>query len=173
MSLSSGVMGLFGLGLGVAGTVTNSYAAYQQAKADKLAAEWNAQIMRDNADLNDKLAGIELEKGQHEVAIAKRDGALLIESQRAGFAASGVKVDTGSALDVVAEQAGRNQYDQDMIEYNSKMSAWGYNVEAANLRQQAAMTASTGRNPWAAAGSSLLGGTTSLFNQYRQYPLAS
>ncbi|MCC8115805.1 MAG: hypothetical protein LIP18_01390, partial [Planctomycetes bacterium] len=109
MSLSNGVMGLFGLGLGVAGTVTDSYAAYQQAKAEKLAAEWNEKVMRDNADLSDALAGIELEKGKHEVAIAKRDGALLIESQRAGFAASGVKVDTGSALAVGVEQAGRNR----------------------------------------------------------------
>ncbi|MCC8108478.1 MAG: hypothetical protein LIQ30_05410 [Planctomycetes bacterium] len=173
MSLSNGVMGLFGLGLGVAGTVTDSYAAYQQAKAEKLAAEWNAKVMRDNADLSDALAGIELEKGKHEVAIAKRDGALLIESQRAGFAASGVKVDTGSALDVVVEQAGRNRYDQDMIDYNARMSAWGYNVEAANLRQQAAMTEATGRNPGIAAGTSLLGGATSLFNQYRKYPVAS
>lgn len=170
MSLSSG---LLGIGLAAASTAADSYAAYQQAKSEQLAADWNASIMEDNANIKELQAQQALKMGEHEQAIAKRDGALLIEQQRAGFAAAGVKIDTGSALDVVAEQAGRNKYDQDMIDYNSKLSAWGYNVEAANLRQQAAMTRATGKSPGVAAATSLLSGGTSLYNQYRQYSLTA
>lgn len=171
MGLSNGVMGLFGLGIGAAGTAADSYYAAQQAQADNAAAEWNAGMMEDNAKLKELQAGQALEKGRHDVAIAKREGALRIEGQRAAYAGSGVVVDSGSALDVVAEQAGRNRYDQDMLDYNAKLSAWGHNVEAANLRQQATMTRATKRSPAAAAGASLLAGGTNMYDRYSRYQL--
>lgn len=171
MSLSSGVLGLVGLGVGAVGTAASSYAAYQQAKLDNLAADWNASIMEDNAGLKEVQAEQALEKGRHNVAIARREGGLLIESQRAAFAASGVKVDSGSSLDVIASQAGRNRYDQDMLTYNAELEAWGHNAEAGNLRQQAAMTRATKRSPSLAAATNILSGGSSMFNQYQQYQL--
>lgn len=169
MSLDNGLVGLFGIGLSAAGTATQSYASYQQAVADNMAAQWNANLMGQNAALQDIRAEQTLEAGRHNVAVARREGRLAIEDQRAGFAASGVKVDSGSALDVVAEQAGRNRYDQDMLRYNAELAAWGHRVEGDNLRQQAMLTAATKRSPWQAAGATLLSGGTSLFNQYSQY----
>lgn len=164
--------GLIGIGMSAAGTAASSYAAYQQAKAEKAAAEWNAGIMEDNAKLKDLMSEQELQRGEHNAAIAKREGDLLVESQRGYYAAGGIKVDTGSALDVVLEQAGRNQYDQDMIQYNAELAAWGHQVEGANLRAQAKMTRSTGRNAGMAAFTTALSGTTALYNQYRQYSLS-
>lgn len=173
MSLSTGILGMVGLGMSAAGTAASSYASYQQAKADNLAAEWNASIMENNAGVKDQAAEQARVAGRHNVAIARREGELAIESQRASFAYSGVKVDQGSALDVVAEQAGRNRYDQDMITYNAELAAWGHDVEAANLRQNAAMTRATKRSPGLAAATSALAGGTSLLNQYNQYQLYS
>lgn len=163
--------GLLGLGLGAAGLASNTYASYQQAKADEYAAEWNAGIMEENAKVKELLAGQALQAGEHEVAALQRSGKQTIETQRAGYAASGVKVDSGSALDVVAEQAGLNQYDQDMAKYNAELAAWGHNMEAANLRQQAEMTKATKRSPAAAAMGSFLSGGTSLYNQYARYKI--
>lgn len=171
MSLSSGVLGLFGVGLSAASMTSQSIFAYQEAQAQNAAAEWNAGIMEQNAAVKDIQAEQALEAGRHDVAIAKREGRLAIEEQRAIYAASGVVVDSGSAADVVAEQAGRNRYDQDMLQYNSELTAWGHKVEGANLRQQAAMTRATKREPWAAAGATLLSGGTSLYNQYNQYKM--
>ena len=171
MSLATGVMGLVGMGVSAMGTATQSYAAYQQAKADNMAAQWNAQVMENNALLKDVQANQALEQGKHNVALAKMGGGLLVERQRASYAASGVKVDSGSALDVVAEQAGKNKYDQDMLQYNAELNAWGIRNEANNLRQQAAMTRATGRNPGLAAATTMLGGATNLFNQYNQYQM--
>lgn len=171
MGISTGVMGLLGLGVGAASTAASSYASYQQAKADNMAAEWNAGLMENNAALADIRAGQAQEQGKHDVALAKIEGQQLIESQRGAYAASGVKVDSGSALDVVAEQAGKNKYDQDMLKYNADLNAWGIRTEAANLRQQAAMTRATKRSPGMAAATTLLGGATSMFNQYNQYQM--
>lgn len=169
MGLSTGVMGLLGLGMSAAGMVVNANAAKQQAEAQNAAAEWNAGLMEDQAAQKGVLADQALEQGRHAVAIAKRDGELKIESQRGAYAASGVKVDSGSALDVIAEQAGRNKYDQDMITYNSQLTAWGHNTDAYNLRQQASMTRATKTSPSTAMLTSILGGSTNLYNQYRQY----
>lgn len=171
MGLSTGVMGLVSMGMQAASSAASAKGAYDQAKAEKLAADWNAGIMEENAKMQELLAEQELEKGKHNVALAKMEGDLLIESQRGGFAAGGIKVDTGSALDVVVEQAGRNKYDQDMLKYNAEMSAWGRKMEAANLRQNAAMTRNTGRSPGAAAFTSALSGGTNLMNQYNQYQM--
>lgn len=169
MGLSTGVMGLLGLGLGAANMVTSAAAAREQAQAQAAAAEWNAGISEDNARLQDIRAEQAREIGRHNVAVAKREGKLKIEAQRGAYAASGVKVDSGSALDVVVEQAGRNQYDQDMLEYNAELAAWGHNANAYTLRQQAAMTRATKQSSNTAMISSLLGGGASLFNQYQQY----
>lgn len=173
MSLSTGVLGLVGIGLGAASTAASSYAAYQQAQAQNQAAEWNASMMESNAQLADVRADQALERGEHNVALAKISGTQLIESQRAAYAGSGVKVDSGSALDVTAQQAGFNQYDQDMLRYNAELEAWGIKSEAANLRTQAQMTRATKQSPWLAATTTALGGATSMFNQYNQYQMYS
>ena len=171
MSMSTGVMGMLGLGLGAASTASQSYYAYQQAKAQNLAAEWNASIMESNAQLADIRAEQALERGEHNVALAKIQGTQQLESMRGAYAASGVKVDSGSALDTVAQQAGFNKYDQDMLKYNAELEAWGIRSDAANLRTQAQMTRATKQSPWTAATTTALSGTTNLFNQYRQYSL--
>lgn len=171
MSLSTGVMGLLGLGLNVAGVAANASAAYQQTKAQNAAAEWNAGILEGNAAQKEVLAEHALLQGEHTAAAAKRKGELQIESQRASYAASGVKVDSGSSLDVIAEQAGYNRYDQDMIKYNAALTAWGYNADAYNLRQNAAMTRATKQSAGTSALTSLLGGSTNLLNQYSRYQI--
>ncbi|MCD8138322.1 MAG: hypothetical protein LUE17_00825 [Planctomycetaceae bacterium] len=171
MSLSNGVLGLLGLGVGAASTAASARAAYEQQQAANAAAEWNASLSEENAGIKDIMAEQTREMGRHQVALAKEEGQQKIATQRATYAASGVKVDTGSALDVVAEQAGKNQYQQDMIEYTTGMDAWGHEVDAYNLRQSAAMTRATKQSAGLAGITSLLGGGTSLYNQYRQYQI--
>lgn len=169
MSLSTGVMGLLGMGLTAASTMAQANAAKQQAQAQAQAAEWNAGIMEENAGLQDIMAQQTQEMGKHKIALAREEGRQKIETQRAGYAASGVKVDTGSPLDVIAEQAGKNKYQQDMIQYDADLSAWGYKTQAYNLRQQATMTRATKTSPNQAYLTSLLSGGANLFNQYQSY----
>jgi hypothetical protein len=166
MSLGNNALGLFGIGLNAAGVAGQSYFAYQQAKAENAAAEWNARIFSEDAKVREAQAEQALLAGEHEAALAAREGRQAIESGRGRYAASGVVVDEGSPLRAAAEQAGRNQYDQDMIRYNAALSAWGHRTEAASLKNQALFTASAKRSPWAAAGATLLSGTTRLYQQY-------
>jgi hypothetical protein len=166
MSLGNNFLGLFGLGLDAAGIAGQSYFAYQQAKAENAAAEWNASLLSEDAKVKDMQAEQALTAGRHEAAIQAREGRLAVEAGRGRYAASGVTVDEGSPLRAAAEQAGRNQYDQDMIRYNAQLAAWGHRTEAAGLRNQSLLVAGAKRSPWAAAGATLLSGTTRLYQQY-------
>lgn len=157
---------LMGLGLGMAGTATQTYASYNQAKAENEAAQWNAMTLEQNALLSEKKGAYALAAGETAAAEKKMDVGKLIGQQRAGYAASGVKVDEGSALDVQADTAAWGNWDEQKIRHNARMQAWEYDVDAANQRQQAAMTRAGKRNPLLAGGSTLLSGTTSLLHQY-------
>jgi hypothetical protein len=156
----------FGVGLYGAGMAANAYFSYQEAKAANQAAEWNASVHEQNARLADVKAAKEIEAAEHDAALQARAGRIAIESQRGGFAASGVTVDRGSALDVAGEQAGRNRHDRDVILYRGRLAAWGHQAEAAGLRDQASFTRNAKRSPWAAAATSLLGSYTGLYQQY-------
>jgi hypothetical protein len=171
MSLSNAATGLLGIGLAGIGSGVQTTAAYQEAKAANAAAEWNAGMYENQALMSEALAGQAAAKGANELALLKMEGRKLIGGQRQQFANSGVALDKGSAVDLVAAQAGLNAYGESVQEYNTAMEEWRHKADATNYRQQAAFTRATKRNPALAAGTTLLGNTTSIVDRYTNYRL--
>ena len=171
MSLSNATSGLLGIGLAGIGTGAQTYAAYKQAQAENQAAEWNANLYENQALMSEAQARQARAKGANDLALLKMEGRQVIGEQRQQFANSGVAMDRGSALDLVASQAGLNAYGEQVQDYNTKMTEWQHNAEAATYRQQAAMTRATRRSPALAAGTTLLSGTTSIVDRYNNYRL--
>lgn len=159
----------FGTGLGAAGMVMNAYGSYQYTQQQNAAAEWNAGIMEQQAANYDALAADAIARGESNAAIQQLQARAARAETRTGYAASGVDVNTGSPVDVVADMARWQEYDRQQIVENAAREAWGYSSEAGTLRQQAQMTRSTKQSPWMSAGTSLITGGTSLWNQYSQY----
>ncbi len=83
----------------------------------------------------------------------------LIGSQRAGFAAQGVDVGQGSAVDVQADAAYLGELDALTIRNNAAREAWGYEVEADQARKGGQIAQREGR--WGAA-TAIAGGASSL-----------
>ena len=167
MSLGNVFGGLFGASSLVSGIGTGVQAvgAYQEAKAANAAAEYNAQIEDQNASYyslmgENALARADKEAGDHRRGIEKLKG-----EQRAGYAAAGVKVDTGSALDVAADTAKWGEYDAQTIMYNGAVEKAGYDQKAYNSSASAAMLRNTRRSPSLAAGGVVLNGLA----KYSQY----
>jgi hypothetical protein len=81
-------------------------------------------------------------------------------SQRAVLAASGVEVDSGSALDIQEATGREGEQDAAIIMYNAEREAWGYGVQATNYRNAASAARAEGKNAMTAgiigAGTSLL-----------------
>lgn len=158
-------------GLGAASMVTSAYGSYQQTQAQNLAADWNAGIMEQQAANYDYLAADALARGESSAAVQQLQARQQRGETQAGYAASGVDVNTGSPVAVAADMARWQEYDRQQIIADSEREAWGYTTEAGTLRQQAQMTRATKQSPALAAGTSLLTGATSLWNQYSMYPV--
>ncbi|MCC8190517.1 MAG: hypothetical protein LIP77_07775 [Planctomycetes bacterium] len=168
MSLGSMFGGLFGAGSLLSGISTgmDAYGAYRQAQADKQAAYHNAGIEDANAAYYETMAHNALDRGDKEAGDHRRALDVMKGQQRVGFAASGVKVDQGSALDVAVDTAKWGEYDAQTILYNSQVEAAGYSQKAWNSKQSAEMLRATGRSPSLAAGGVILNGASAAASRY-------
>lgn len=155
-------------------------AAKKAGIAQREAAESEAELSDFNASVADAQAQDAIERG-HEDESRYRSGVRdLIGSQRAGFAASGVDVGFGSSVDVQADAAFLGELDALTIRNNAAREAWGYNVQATDLRKRAEITRRAGANAEAAgreqqkaarigAATTLVAGTGSLLAQKYGY----
>ena len=169
MGALGGMGSLLGLGLGAAGLGMQTYSSYKEAEAANKAAEWNAGLMETNALNRDAQAEDALRRGQSEAALQKIATRGQIAADRTRYAASGVKVNTGTPVDVAGDTAAWGEYERQQIVANSEREAWGYRTDANTLRQQAAMTRATKQSPWLAAATTGLSGGTNLWQQYSRY----
>lgn len=110
---------------------------YQNAGYANAEAKLNADTLETQAARKELEAGEALAIG--ELAQAERgiEGRLDIASRRVEYAASGVKVNEGSAVDVAADMAAWNEYDRQKIQYDAELESWGLKYDAALLRQEA------------------------------------
>lgn len=107
----------------VVGGVFSAVGAYNQNEAASNAAAYNAQVAT-------QAASYARQAGEVKAEAAGRETAALMGRQRAGFAASGVDVNTGSPLDVQADTARFGQLNQLTIRNNAAREAWGYTASA-------------------------------------------
>ncbi len=146
------------LTLAGAGAATKAVGQWKAGSADKAAGEAQQRAANDEAALSDWNAQVvdlqakdAVERGRLEENRFRQNVNLLIGSQRAGFAAGNVDVGFGSAVDVQAESAHQGELDALTIRTNAAREAWGFNVQAEDLRRRAEITRKEGVNA-AAAG---------------------
>ena len=116
--------------------------------------------MRYNAGLKREAATGELNKGAEDAADIRQRLRAVNATTNAITGGSGVKVGTGSALDILTNNALGAQSDIDKTEYNAAYKAWGLNMDAIDLQNQASITKAQGRN--AKIGSFISAGGTVL-----------
>src|SRR5678815_675005 len=78
----------------------SAYGAYQQGQAGEAAGKYQAQVAKNNAIIAEQNAQFELQKGERESEAQNYKTRALLGHQKAGQAASGIDVNTGSPLDV-------------------------------------------------------------------------
>ena len=132
--------------------IMQGMAANSAAKAEAAAANQNARIAE--AQSTDAIA-----RGGKEELSHRRKMSALQGEQRAQLAASGVSVDTGSALAMQDASMSEGEHDAAAIRFNAAREAWGHNVQATNYRNQASAAKAAGRN---ALTGSIIGAGTSL-----------
>lgn len=135
---------------GVSG-VYQASAARAAGRYEQQVAERNATIAEQQAEQAKQIGNIEEERQLRRVRAA-------LGTQRAALAANGLDVNSGSALDLQAETAGFGAADALNLRSNALRQAWGFQVEATNMRNAGRAARAQGRN--AAIGTLLTTGAS-------------
>jgi hypothetical protein len=152
-----GVMTGIALGMAVGGTVLNVIGKVKSGNAQKKAADADAAVAERRA--------IDVEEaGQEEEARFRAGVRGLIGKQRVGFAAQGVEVSSGSAVDVQADAAYLGELDAIQIKNNAAREAWGIRQDAESMRKSGSIARSESR--WGAASSILSTGGSLIEARY-------
>lgn len=154
------------LGLAIYGAVQSARGQYKAGQAAGRAAESTGQQFDYNASIADLQAQDAEQRGIEEESRFRSQVRGLIGSQRAGFAGQNVSVGDGSAADVQADTARLGEIDARTIRANAQREAWGYQVQAEDLRQGATIARQGGAAARqagnAAAANTLIGAGSSL-----------
>jgi hypothetical protein len=125
----------------------SAYSRWKAGKAEKKAgeaqqrsAEAHAELEDFNAAVADLQAKDAVARGLVEEQRYRQQIDQVIGAQRVGFAAGNIDTGYGSAVDVQADAAYIGELDALTIRTNAAREAWGYRVEAADLRKRAEIT---------------------------------
>jgi hypothetical protein len=104
--------------MGVAGAVMSGVGAYRQGKAARAAAEYNATIQRQNAEITREQTKLQVQQADREAYL--RRGALIAAHGKSGGAQQ------GSVLDVLADNAAQDEIQRQDIAYRGALAERGF-----------------------------------------------
>ncbi len=157
------------LGLALGGAALSAASQHKSGKAQQkaaiaegeaerlagLAAQRAAESQAELAEFNASVAELQVvdaeQRGRLEEERIRQTVKSVISSQRAGYAAGNIDVGYGSPVDVAGDTALVGELDALTVRTNARRQAWGFRVEATDLRTRAAITRQEGANA-AAAG---------------------
>ena len=157
-----------------AGSALSQFAGQRSAAAAaQQQGDYAASIYSQNAELADAQAADAIARGKESELRSRQGTQQVIGAQRAGLAASGVDISTGSAVDVQAEAARVGELDALTIRNNARREAYGFQVQAAQDRAQAVMAHAAGANTAQSLRNqsygTLLTGAANTYGIYKQY----
>jgi hypothetical protein len=148
--------------IGIIGGVVSAIGAMKQGQAQADAANYQAQVARNNEIISLQQANLARQDGATKAQQQDLKAAQTLGTQKAVLGASGVDIESGSAREVVASQNELARLDALTVQSNAERKAWGFDVEASNQKAQAGLYRMQAKNAKEAgmlnAFSSLLGG---------------
>lgn len=146
-----------------------------QGEANKGAAEYNASVAAANAQIAKNKAAMAGAAGTAQVEQAQLQSRAKIGGLIASQAASGLNVNSGSALDVRSSAEQLGQLNAITVRSNAARQAYGYQTEAASDTGQQGLYQSEAKNAMPAAeigaAGTVLGGVGSAASRYGEFQL--
>lgn len=102
---------------------------------------YSAQVAKNNAKVAEQNADYARKAGQQQAEEESMKGAQKVGAVKAAQAASGVDVNSGSALDTQIGQREVDKLDTETILNNAELQAYGYTTQAQNFKAQASQDA--------------------------------
>lgn len=157
----------------VGGSALSAYGQLEAGKAAKQAGDYNAAIARNNQIIAERQAEDAIKRGDIAADEQRRKAARVLGAQKSAMAASGISLDSGTALDIFGDTAAFGELDALTIKSNATREAYGYQVQGMNFAAEGAMARVRGTNAQRAsyiqAGSTMLGGAAQGGDMYMRY----
>lgn len=134
---------------------TTAYTAYAQSQAQRAQGDYQNQMAQTNAKFAGLQAADAISRGDQAATIQGQKTQGLLADQRAGMAAQGIDLSSGSAAEVQKDSSAMGALDALTIRNNAFREAWGYQMQGANFQAQGAFASMAGNN---SANMSLLTG---------------
>lgn len=141
------------IGLAVYGAASSAYSQHKAGQAAKAAGAKGKEASDDQAALSDYNAHIAdlqaqdaTERGYEQESRFRSQVRGAIGAQRAGFAGGNIDVGYGSAVDVQGDAAFLGELDALAVRHNAAREAWGFGVQAEDLRKRAVIQRKEGAN---------------------------
>jgi hypothetical protein len=141
-----GMVGSIGMGSSLAGGVLSAFGSMNQGRAQSDMYQYQAGLARMNADIATQNAVYsrqqgELQAGKYGLKAAQQMGQI-----KTGQAASGLDVNSGSAVEVRKGQETVTHLDMDQIRSNAAKTAYDFDVQSENFRSQASIYDASAEN---------------------------
>lgn len=172
---ASSALGTASLGLTAAGGLAGAVGQIQAGQAQAAADKYNATMARQNANVAKENATIAGQSGEAQAAIQQQKTRALVGSTKANQAASGIDVNTGSAVSVRTSEAELGGLDALTIRSNAAREAYGYRVQETNYKAQGELDEFAAKNAqeagWVGGVSTLLGAAGTAGSNFAKYQL--
>lgn len=170
-------MGQFaGPALQVVGSVVSAFGALQAGQAQAGAAKFNSAVSKRNAAISRQNAQIVMQSGEAQAGIQEQKTRAVAGATKTNQAASGVDVNSGSAVDVQSSQAALGELDALTVRSNATREAYGYKVKATNEDAQSNLDDYEAKNDiqgsQIGAVGTFIGGAGDAASSYAQFKLA-
>jgi hypothetical protein len=137
-----------------------------QGMSQSQAANYNAQVARNNQVLAQQNAKLAIQEGGVQEQAQRQKTSQLIGAEVAQGAASGVNPNTGSALNVRSSAGETGELDALTIRYNAQLAARNALIQGSSFGAQAGLYSA--QSDWAVANS-ILGGASSVSDKWLKY----
>lgn len=157
----------------VIGTGVSIMGAMNQASATKDAANYQAQVAKNNQTIAEQNAAYARQAGQAETEAEGMKTAAIVGQAVAAQGASGIDPTTGSPADVIRGTRDVRRLDTLNVVNNAELRARGLETQATNFGAESGLKKLEANNASTAglyaAGSSLLGGASSVATKWQRF----
>jgi hypothetical protein len=132
LAAAAPVLAIAGAGISAIGTV-------EQGQATANASAYQAQVAQNNAIIAEQNATYASNAGLTQAAATSMKGAAAGGKVKAAQAASGIDVNTGSAVNVQASERETNVLNSETVLNNAELQAYGYRAAATGYKATAGL----------------------------------
>lgn len=155
------------------GGLTSAFGSLFGGAGQQAAYNYKAQVALNNKKIAEQNARYALQAGENEALISGMKTRAQLGTTLARQGASGLDVNSGSAVDVRESEAEIGSFNQMMIRANAARTSYGYKTQAMNFQAEAVSDKMAGENAMTAGEigglSSLIGGGTAVADKWYKF----